>query len=142
MDTTAKPQADDIPPLLLPGTTVGGQVGIFSMPITVYNPNRTERRHLDGVVDTGALHSVIPARILEALDIPEYVERPYQMADGATIAVSLGSAQIELLGEIAAVPVLFGPDARTVLIGATTLETFGYAADPRHQRLIPATLTI
>ena len=132
----------DRPWLILPGTTIGGQVGIFSMPLTVYNPDRTERRDLDGVVDTGALHSVIPARILEALDIPIYARRPYSLADGSVVQLPLGSAQLGLEGEIIAVPVLFGADPRQVLIGATTLETFGYAAAPRHQRLIPATLTL
>ena len=117
-------------------------MGIFSMPLTVYSPDRTELRDLDGVVDTGALHSVIPARILEALDIPIYARRPYSLADGSVVQLPLGSAQLGLEGEIIAVPVLFGADPRQVLIGATTLETFGYAADPRHHRLIPATLTI
>ena len=142
MDTIAKPQTDDIWPPILPGTTVGGTVGTFYMPFTVYSPDRAELRHLDGMVDTGALHSVIPARILDALNIPIYARRLYQLADGSIIQLPLGSALVELQGEIVAVPVLFGADARQTLIGATTLEIFGYAADPRHQRLIPATLTI
>lgn len=126
----------------LPGTAIGGTMGTFSAPFTVYSPNRSERRHLEGVVDTGALHSVIPARILEALAIPEYLQRPYQLVDGTIVDVPLGSALLELQGEVAPVPVLFGVDARIVLIGATTLETFGYATDPRHKRLIPAYLTM
>ena len=117
-------------------------MGIFSMPMTVYGPNRTELRYLDGVVDTGALHSVIPAHILEGLDIPIYTRRTYSLADGSVVQLPLGSAQVGLEGEIIAVPVLFGADPRQVLIGATTLETFGYAADPGNQRLIPATLTL
>ena len=141
MTTTTQPQTKSSW-MILPGTTVGGEVGTFNMPMTLYSPDRRELRHLEGTVDTGALHSVIPARILEALGVPEYLHRPYELADGTSIAVPLGSVQIELEGEIAAVPVLFGPDARITLIGATTLETFGYAADPQHRRLIPATLTL
>ena len=141
MPPTNQPQTVDSW-LILPGSAIGGQTGTFTMPITVYNPDRTELHHLEGVVDTSAFHSVIPALILESLDIPEYAQQPYRLADGAVTSVSLGSAQIELQGRIIPVPVLFGPDERTILIGATTLSIFGYAADPRHQRLIPATLTI
>lgn len=115
-------------------------MGTFSAPFTVYSPNRSDWQHLRGVVDTGALHSVIPARILEALAVPEYIQRPYQLVDGTVVAVPVGSALLELHGEIAAVPVLFGVDESIVLIGATTLETFGYAADPSRERLIPAHL--
>ena len=112
------------------------------MPITVYNPDRTELRRLDGVVDTGSIHSIIPDHILEGLDIPIYERQPYRLADGSVVQLPLGSAQVGLNGKIMPVPVLFGPDASTILIGSTTLSIFGYAADPRNQRLIPATLTL
>ena len=117
-------------------------MGIFSMPLTVYNPDRTERRDLDGVVDTGAIHSIIPARILEALDIPIYESQPYRLADGSIVQLPIGFSPVGLEGRVLVVPLLFGADPRQVLIGATTLEIFGYAADPRNQRLIPATLTL
>ena len=129
-------------PSILPGTTIGGQVGIFNAPFTVYSPDMGRSRSLVGLVDTGALHTVIPAPILEGLDIPVYGNRQYQLADGSVVALPVGSAQIELEGEIFAVPVLFGTDTRNVLIGATTLETFGWAADPKNRRFIPADLTL
>ena len=140
--TTPTKSETDRPWLILPGTTIGGQVGIFSMPLTVYSPDRTELRDLDGVVDTGAIHSIIPARILEALDIPIYESQPYRLADGSIVQLPIGSTPVGLEGRVLAVPVLFGADPRQVLIGATTLEIFGYAADPGNQRLIPATLTL
>ena len=117
-------------------------MGIFSMPITVYGPNRTELRYLDGVVDTGAMHSIVPDHILEGLDIPIYERQPYRLADGSVVQLPIGFSQVELEGRVLVVPLLFGTDPRQVLIGATTLEIFGYAADPGNQRLIPATLTL
>ena len=140
--TTPTKSETDRPWLILPGTTIGGQVGIFSKPLTVYNPDRTELRDLDGVVDTGAIHSIVPARILEALDIPIYESQPYRLADGSIVQLPIGFSPVGLEGRVLVVPLLFGADPRQVLIGATTLEIFGYAADPRHQRLIPATLTL
>ena len=129
-------------PTILPGTTVGDQMGIFNAPFTVYSPELTRSRSLAGVVDTGSLHTVIPSVILEALDIPVHFRREYQLADGSLVAMPLGSAPIELEGEIAVVPVLFGIDPRNILIGATTLEIFGWAADVKNQRFIPATLPL
>ena len=129
-------------PSILPGTTIGGQVGIFNAPFTVYSPDMARSRFLVGLVDTGAFHTVIPASILENLDVPVYASRDYRLADGSTVALPLGSALVELEGEVIPVPVLFGIDRRNILIGATTLEIFGYAADPKNRRFIPADLTL
>ena len=129
-------------PSILPGTTIGGQVGIFNAPFTVYSPDMDRSRSLVGLVDTGAFHTVIPATVLEGLDIPVYASRDYALADGSVVALPLGSAHVELEGEIIPVPVLFGTDTRNILIGATTLEIFGYAADPKNRRFIPADLTL
>ena len=127
---------------ILPGTTVGGHVGTFSIPITVYSHDRSASRSLDGLVDTGSIHTIVPAGILEELEIPVFLHREYRLADGSMVSLALGAIQIELQGEIAAVQVLFGIDPEHILIGATTLETFGYAVDPHHRRLIPAELTL
>ena len=129
-------------PEILPGTTIGGEVGIFNAPFTVYSPDRSLSRSLVGWVDTGAFHTVIPASILEALEIPVYTSRDYTLADGSVVALPMGSAHVKLEGEVIPVPVLFGTDQRNILIGATTLEIFGYAADVKNQRFIPADLTL
>ena len=117
-------------------------MGIFNTPFTVYSPDMSRSRSLVGLVDTGALHTVVPASILEALDTRVYGNRQYQLADGSIVEMPLGSAPIELQGEIFAVPVLLGIDTRNILIGATTLETFGWAADVQNRRFIPANLTL
>lgn len=117
-------------------------MGIFNAPFTVYSPDMARSRLLVGVVDTGALHTIVPSSVLEQLEVPIYTRRQYELADGSMVTLPLGSAQIELQGEIIPVPVLFGTDARNILIGATTLETFGWAADPKNKRFIPASLTL
>ncbi len=116
------------------------------MPITMYSPERSASHSLDGPVSTGPLHTIIPAAIPEELGTPAYFRRQHRMADdGSIVSMPLGAVLSELQGEIGAVPVLFGADPDNAVIGATTLETletFGYAADPHHRRLIPAELTI
>lgn len=129
-------------PEILPGTTLGGELGIFNAPFTVYSPDMSLSHALIGLVDTGAFHTVIPASILETLDIPVYASRDYTLADGSMAALPMGAAHVELEGEIIPVPVLFGIDRRNILIGATTLEIFGYAADVKNHRFIPADLTL
>ena len=117
-------------------------MGIFNAPFTVYSPDMAMSRPLTGLVDTGALYTVIPAHILEGLGTPIYARREYALADGSIVTMPLGSAHVEIQGEIIPVPVLFGIDTRNVLIGATTLEIFGWAVDTKHQRFIPADLTL
>lgn len=129
-------------PQILPGTSIEDQMGTFNAPFTVYSPDQAQSRPLIGLVDTGAFHSVIPEYILHELEIPVYVSREYRLADGSLVELPLGSAPVELRGEIIPVPVLFGNDRSNILIGSTTLEIFGYAADPRNRRFIPADLTL
>ena len=54
----------------------------------------------------------------------------------------VGSAQIELEGEIFGVSVLFGTDTRNILIAVITLETFGWAADVKNRHFVTAELTL
>ena len=91
-------------------------MGIFNAPFTVYSPDWSLSRPLVGLADTGASHTVIPASILEALDVPVYTSRDYTLADGSVVALPMGSAHVELEGEVIPVPVLFGTDQRNILI--------------------------
>lgn len=144
--TTQRPATINVPgytwPPILPGATVEDTVGMFNAPFTVFSPDMARSRSLVGVVDTGALHTIVPASVLEQLEVPIYTRRQYELADGSLVTMPLGSAQIELQGEIIPAPVLFGTNVRNILIGATTLETFGWAADPQNKRFIPANLTL
>ena len=127
--------------IILPGTTVGGEVGTFSVDFVIWNRNRTESRSLNGVVDTGASYTIVPASILDELGIERRRTRTFKLADGSRREMSLGWVEIELEGEIDYVHIVFGPDQDTILLGAMTLEVFALAADAKHRRLIPAELT-
>lgn len=130
------------PWLILPGTTIGGAVGTFNVDFVLYNRGRARSRALNGTVDTGAAYSVAPAEILAQLGIePDYTET-FALAEGSTVELGVGKAEIELEGRIRDSYVVFGPDRETVLLGAMTLEAFGLAADARQRRLIPGRLTL
>ena len=130
------------PWIVLPGTTVGGDVGTFNVDFTLYNPAQTQPRQMNGTVDTGAAYSVVPASILEQLGIePDHTER-FGLADGSEVELAVGKATMALDGRTRDIYVVFGQDDRVKLVGAMTLEAFALAADARNHCLIPARLTL
>ena len=136
------PQQKPAPRIILPGTTIGGEVGTFNADFLIWNRDKTESRSLNGLVDTGASYTMIPASALEELGIERDRTRTFSLADGSKQDFAIGWAQMELQGETSPVPVIFGPESGKILLGAMALEAFGLAADAKNRRLIPAELTI
>ena len=130
------------PWLVLPGTTVGGEGGTFSVDFSIWNRDRTESRELSGLVDTGASYTLIPEPILEELGIDRVRTRTFSLADGSQRELALGWLEMELEGQTDYVHVVFGTDRDTILLGAMALEVFALAADAKNRRLIPAQLTL
>lgn len=128
--------------IILPGTTIGGEVGTFSVDFVIRNRNTRQARSLRGVVDTGASYTIIPAPILDELGVEREETLLFSFADGSRRELSIAWAEIELQGHRRSVYVVFGVDSRKILLGAMALETFGMAADSKNHRLIPAELTI
>ena len=128
--------------IILPGTTIGGEVGTFRVDFTIRNRVDGRERTLNGLVDTGASYTVIPAEILEELGIERERTRTFSLADGSQLELAIGWTEMELLGETASVYVIFGTDSRKVLLGAMALEAFAMAADAKNRRLIRAELTL
>ena len=54
----------------------------------------------------------------------------------------MGIAGFEYLGEITASPVIFGEEGDAALMGATTLEGFGYVLDPFRRELRPMSIRL
>ena len=147
MDTvsrTAEAQEHQQPEewIILPGTTVGGEVGTFYVDFVIWNQGRTQSRTLNGLVDTGASYTLIPASILEELGIERAESRIFSFADGSTQELSIGFAEMELDGRVCPVHLVFGLDSKKILLGAMALEAFALAADAKNRRLIPAELTL
>ncbi|MCE2501680.1 MAG: aspartyl protease [Dehalococcoidia bacterium] len=128
--------------VILPGTTIGGNVGVFDVEFTVGSADGDSFARLIGVVDTGALNTVIPERVLDGLGIARDESEIFTLADGSNVEVDLGLALIWIEDRSRAVHVAFGSDPELALIGAMTLERFGVAADPVHRRLVPARITM
>ena len=139
--TTASEPSAAQPPVL-PGTTVGGPVGTFYADFTLLSQDRTRSRTLNGLVDTGASYTMVPASILEDLGIERFDTRTFSLADGSRRRFSLGWVEMELEGRPGFVYVIFGDEGVKILLGATALEAYGLAADAKNRRLIPGELTL
>ncbi len=129
--------------IILPGTTVGGEVGTFKADFVIRNRMETGiSETLSGVVDTGASYTVVPATILDGLGIEREQSINFTLADGSQREMDIGWAQMELEGRTGHVYVVFGPDNSPILLGAMALETFALAADAKNRGLIPGQATL
>ena len=128
--------------IILPGTTVRGEVGTFHADFVIWNQDKTRSRTLNGLVDTGASYTLVPASILEELGVERLRSRVFSLADGSRRELFMDWVEMELEGQTDQVSVVFGLDSGKILLGAMALETFALAADAQNRRLIPAELTL
>ena len=138
----AAPEPAAVQNPVLPGTTVGGLVGTFYADFTLLSRDRTRARTLNGLVDTGASYTMVPASILEDLGLEPFATETFTLADGSRREYSLGWVEMELEGRPGFVYVVFGDEGVKILLGAMALEAFALAADAKNRRLIPGELTL
>lgn len=112
-------------------------MGAFAVKFTVSHPLQTDRRlELEGLVDTGALFTQIPADILAQIGIVPSGSRAIHYADGSRDIVPVAKADVAIDGIETATMILCGRPRSLVLLGATILETLGLDVDPIHKKLI------
>lgn len=128
--------------IILPGTTIGGEVGTFRVDFTIRNRVDGRERTLNGLVDTGASYTVIPEHILDELGIPRDEIELFSLADGSVQELAIGRAEMQLDGRIRDVYVVFGTSREKILLGAMALDAFALAADAKNHRLVRAELTL
>ena len=113
-------------------------MGTFFVMAEVGNLNGGEFMQVKALVDTGALHTMIPEVDSEQLHMEYEGHEEFQMADGNLVIYPVGAARIRIMGRSRICPVIFGPDDQYIL-GATSLETLGFVVDPIGEELIPVT---
>jgi clan AA aspartic protease len=86
-------------------------------------------------VDTGATDSMAAASELSRAGIEPVGRKTYEMADGSVHEYRFGLAQIEVMGEVTAGRVIFGPEGVEPILGVTVLESIGLIIDPASQSL-------
>ncbi len=117
---------------------MGFAMGTFSVKFVIKNPRQPDQGlELEGLVDTGALYTQVPAELMAQVRIETSGVRAVHYADGTKDTVPIAKADIALNGVEAATMVLCGKPNSLILLGAVTLESLGLGVDPIHKRLIP-----
>ncbi len=112
-------------------------MGLFSWPFEIGNLNGDNFEWVEGLVDTGATYSLLPASVLHRLgaEPTEIVE--FELADGSIIERRLGEAKARVEGREVITAVIFGDEADSPVIGSYALGRVRLAVDSYGQRLIP-----
>jgi len=111
-------------------------MGMTQVTVAVCNPADPDRRW-EGLflVDTGALDCLVPGNRLREIGIEPERERLYELADGTKLALPIGSARFEFMGDFVPAIVIFGDNDVEPILGMIVLESVGIEVDPRNQRL-------
>jgi predicted aspartyl protease len=112
-------------------------MAIAFVKVKVYNPAKPKKAGIhEFLVDSGAVYSVVPEKVLKSLGIKPSRKEDFLLANGETVRKAVGNAFFEYLEKTGAAPVIFG-DEGVFLLGATTLESMGLMLDPFHRELKP-----
>jgi clan AA aspartic protease len=113
-------------------------MGITTVILTVREHRKSEKSaEVEFLVDSGAVYSLVPGKILDELGIEPYKEMSFSLADGTTIKRKISSAYFEFEGEGGPAPVIYGEEGDTALLGVTTLESIGLVLNPFKRTLHP-----
>ena len=105
-------------------------MGVIKVKFGIFNPLVPRGSvEVEGVVDTGALYSVIPRKKLEELEVKPLERRKFR-AFGGYIERDIGEVGIELMGRRRTVTVIMGEEEDITVLGVTALEAFGLEVDP------------
>jgi clan AA aspartic protease len=113
-------------------------MGLTSKKLIVKKSYETEKSvEISFLVDSGAVFSLVPGKLLDELGIKPHRKVDFSLADGTIISRHVGDAYFELNGEGSAAPVIYGEEGDDALLGATTLESLGLVLNPFTRELYP-----
>ena len=115
-------------------------MGVFSVPVTAIGAGGARSATALALVDTGAVHTMLPSNILAGLGITPARQIPIRTADNRIVTVGLCQAVLEVEGARGTVEIMFGSPGGMALLGASTLERLEFGVDPVRERLIPSPL--
>jgi hypothetical protein len=89
------------------------------------------------IVDSGIIHSVVPAPVLRRLGIKPFAEDEFSLGDGSKIVRKRGCASFRYGSKVGGGDVIFGEEGDATLLGALTLASLGFVLDPLRRELKP-----
>lgn len=115
-------------------------MGFVRVKFRVYNPAEEEKFiDVEGVVDTGAIYTVVNRALLESIDLKPIERRKFR-AFGGEVERDVGIAAIELMGRRGGATMIFGEEKDAPILGVTALEALGLEVDPIKNTLKEAQL--
>ena len=118
-------------------------MGLTVLRVKVGNPAKPKvTEELEFLVDSGAVYSVVPARLLRKLGIKPLATQEFRFADGSTIIRKKGIALFRYQDKVGGADVIFGEGGDSMLLGAFTLEALGLALDPLRRELKPLPMVL
>ena len=113
-------------------------MGITSAILKVKEHRKSEKiAEVIFLIDSGAIYSLLPGKILDELEIEPYREMSFSLADGTILKRRVCSAYFEYEGDGGPAPVVYGEEGDEPLLGATTLESLGLVLNPFTRTLHP-----
>lgn len=100
------------------------------------------RREVELLVDTGALYSMVPAKLLRELGVDPREKLTFELADGSTMERAVGEARFYYDARNAVSPVIFGEEGDAGVLGVVTLEAMGLEVDPVRHQIRPTRLIL
>ena len=118
-------------------------MGLTVLNVQVANPARPKvAATVEFLVDSGAIYSIVPARVLKKLGIKPIATEEFRLADGSTIKRKKGIAHFKYGDRVGGADVIFGQPGDSELLGALTLEALGLALDPIRRVLKPLPMVL
>ena len=113
-------------------------MGITNVILRVREHRKSKKfADVEFMVDSGAVYSLVPGKILDKIGIEPYKEMSFSLADGTTIKRKISSAYFEYNNDGGPASAIYGEDGDTPLLGATTLEFMGFVLNPFTRTLHP-----
>jgi clan AA aspartic protease len=119
------------------GTPILRSVGISYIQGTVRGPSGTEAT-VRFLIDSGAIYSLLPEPVWQAIGLAPQREMDFSLADGTTIRRPVSECRLSLPQGEGHTPVVLGqPGDAEALLGVVTLEILGLVFDPFRRTLHP-----
>jgi len=101
--------------------------------------SKESKRSAEGrfLVDSGAVFTVAPAKLLRELGVRADEEHTFTLANGEQIIRKVGEAYFEIKGNCGHARVIFGEEGDSKLVGTMTLEACLLILDPIRRELKP-----
>ena len=105
-------------------------MGFVKVKFRIYNPADKNRFvDVDGVVDTGAIYTVVNRGYHELIGLKPVEKRLFRVF-GGEVEREVGIAEIELMGRRDGITIIFGEEKDISILGVTALEALGLEVDP------------